>query len=805
MTKRLKFIYGVAGTLALLCAGAAALIYYLLVKSLPETEGELSMPGVSAEVEIIRDEMGVPHIMALNEYDAYYSMGFVHAQDRLWQMDATRRYGQGRLSELFGTVTLPFDKMMHTLDIAGLADSLYAHCSPQTRNILEAYSRGVNDCIGHMKNRYPIEFDALNYTPEPWKPQHSLLIARLMAWEMALSWWSDLTFAEIIARMGAAKGIEIIPDGKKYLDAQQLYRDSALFADAKVFRETYQNLPLLLKQAGITAGSNSWAVTGAKAVRGKPVFANDPHLRQSQPVRWYIVHVVSPGMNISGATIPGAPGVIIGSNGSIAWGITNAMIDDIDVSYERLRLRDSTYQSEDGFRKLAMRTDSIFVRDTAGVEVKIYRAGKRPVVTLAPGVLEPLSREETAPAISIRWTGYEYSDEILALFHLNRARNWGEFRNAVSHFGAPCQRFMYADTSGVIGVQDAGFVPLRSARNAILPSAGWNPGNAWDGIADFSSLPFVVAPETQYLAAANTHPVVRPGFFLSNIYEDSSRYTRINQLLREQPSFTSNDFRLMQMDYTSPYAAAIRDEYLQALSSDPGRRLETTWAMNVLAGWDLRMSPSSVAAALFNAAYQELLKETFEDELGEALYTRYVLLSNVPTRVIASMLKDTSATWFDNRNTAVVETKTDILRKSFTQGMRTLQTRLGSSMNEWKWGAIHTVEFGHPFGAVKPFDKVFNAGPYSVGGNNSTINNSEYSFALPFNVSVTASMRFIADMASPDTCSIVLTTGQSGQPISDHYSDQAGLWQNGAYHTLLRNPETIRNKNWRTLRLVPKR
>jgi penicillin G amidase len=690
------------------------------------------------------------------------------------------------------------------VNFSSLADSLYEQVSPQSRNILEAYTRGVNDCIGEMGNKLPVEFDLLGYIPEPWTPQHSIIIARLMAWEMALSWWSDLTLAEVIARLGAEKAFQAIPGADDYLSIESIQQDSILFADAEIFRQTYQNFPGLLESSGVTMGSNSWAVTGSKSIGSKPILANDPHLRQSQPARWYIVHLVSPGFNLAGASVPEAPGVVIGSNGTVAWGITNAMVDDIDFYIERINSRDSSYLRDGVSETLQIRVDSIFIRDSAAVEHKIYATKNGPIISLDPASIEEFSREDEALVVSMNWAGYAMSDEINALFLLNRAQNWEEFKNGISHFGVPSQRFIYADTSGLIALHDAGFIPLRRGRNAILPSAGWDSRNQWTGYQDFEELPSLVAPEQEYIASANTELKSETPIFRSNIWEDASRITRIEQLLREQSSFKSNDFRLMQMDYTSPYAREIRDAFIEALASDPDRGLETTWAMNVIADWDLRMSPSSLGAALFNTAYQSLLEATFKDELGEQLFARYVMLANIPTRMMTTMLRDTSATWFDDVHTQELEQKADILRKSFKRGMTVLRETIGGSMNEWRWGKIHTVEFRHPLGEIEPLDNVFNVGPYSVGGNNTTVNNSEYMFSSPYKVAVTSSLRFIADLSSPDSCSVVLTTGQSGQPLSEHYADQAGLWQNGAYHILLRNPADIRRKQWPTLTLVPK-
>ncbi|MAT40310.1 MAG: hypothetical protein CL946_11980 [Ectothiorhodospiraceae bacterium] len=803
ITGRRKFWYGVLGSLLVLIVAAGLVMYYILIRSLPQTEGTAIEPGVQFAVEVYRDEYGVPHILAQTDPDAYFAIGYVHAQDRLWQMDIGRRFGQGRLAEILGPRLLAADKMIRTIGIARIADTLSRNVSPQTSQMLQAYANGVNAYIERNRGRLPIEFDALGYEPEPWTPTHSLIIARLMGWELALSWWADLTMADLVTTVGIEKAVAVFPPQNYGPFDTTKVRKAFDSEDTRLFQETYQNVMAMLRKTGLGGGSNGWAVTGDRSVSGNAILANDPHLQQSQPARWYIMHVVAPGMNVAGVSVAGAPGIVAGHNTKIAWGLTNTMADDIDFYVERINRMDSTYIGIDGVKQMKVSMDSIIVKDSVPVEYYRYETECGPIISFLEDREGRFRREDYEDAVSIRWTGYELSDEILAINLLNRASNRDQFESALESFGSPVITFVYADTSGIVGRRSAGLIPIRPKEYGMLPASADDAAARWKGFIPFDQLPGSFQ-DTGYVAAANTAPEPLPPYYIGAIWEDESRYRRISELLREQPSFIAADFELMHMDHISLYADTLRDMFVQALRTDPTRSLDGTWLMNSLANWDLRMSPNSVPACVFNVTYQKLMEQTFRDEMGDELFDRYVSLANVPTRVLKALVIDTTdSIWFDNVETRGRESKIGMIRRSLRIAIQELRERLGSDMSQWKWGRLHSITFEHPFGMVEPLDKVFNVGPLTIGGTNTTINNTEYNFREPYDARVTASMRFIVDMGATDSCYIILTTGQSGQPLSDHYADQAGLWQNGAYHTLITNPEHIRGRPWQRLLLQP--
>ncbi|MCB2204672.1 penicillin acylase family protein [bacterium] len=800
-------LFGLAGTVLSLLIIGAVLLGFLITKSLPETEGTQEVAGLAGEVEVWRDELGVPHILASSEYDAYFTAGYVHAQDRLWQMDLLRRYGEGRLAEVLGPRLVPVDRLMRTVGIHLLADSLAAHVSPQTMRILEAYARGVNAYIEENDGSYPIEFDLLQYTPERWTPRHSLLLARLMGWELALSWWVDLTMGELRDRLGEERAQELFPTYPD--DAARILPPDfpAAIAQAGSLRDARREAQRLFGLEGSAIGSNSWVVNGSHSSTGGVLLANDPHLMYMQPARWYVMHLSAPGLNVAGVTLPGVPAVVIGRNDDIAWGLTNMMTDDVDFFVENVNMRDSTYVVEGKQLPLHVRTDSIIVRDSLPVVLQVATTIHGPIISdVYPqkGVIRRPSRFAELPAVSMRWAGQEMSDEVLAFYRLNHAGSWEEVLQSLTTFAVPGQNLVYGDREGNIGYTATGRIPIR--RDDVspqLPNDGTAHMDPWTGYVPYDRLPRAYNPEGGMFATANNKIVDDFPWYISRLWESDARVTRIRQLLSQQKQFSTEDFMLMQMDVQSVAADTLRDAMVEALQQWDTRPVLLTRVMNRLAAWDCRMHTSSIEASIFNSTYMRLLHNTLDDDLDSTLFDNYVFLSNIPTRVLPRLLHDTATTVFDDMRTPRRETRQHMLIRSVTEAVTALRQRFGPRMDSWRWGEMHTVTLRHPLGEVAPLDRIFNIGPMSVGGNNTTVNNGEYSFAHPYNAVVGPSMRFVTDMHAPDSSYIIITSGQSGQPFSDHYADQAVLWQSGAMHRLVLDAATVRRSPWKCLILQP--
>lgn len=766
----------------------------------------MKLHGISGAVNVYRDAAGIPHILADNEFDAYVAAGYVHAQDRLWQMDLLRRYGMGRLAEIFGSEALPIDRMMRTVGIHRIADSLFASVSGQTRKILSAYSRGVNAGIRERRGSLPIEFDLLRYEPEEWTPVHSLILVRLIGWELALSWWTDLTLGELIARFGEEKARQIFPGEANGSPVIQPGAGEERGMSAQLLRDGMAAAHTLFGLQGSAIGSNAWVVTGKRSASGKPLLANDPHLLAAQPARWYAMHLSAPGLNVAGVSLPGIPGIVIGHNGCIAWGMTNLMADDVDFFVERISYKDSTCIDDGRAVRMSIWTDSIFVRDGLPVLHTVWRSSRGPIITPVyplSGVIRDSGRFAPPTAVSMRWAGQDASDEVLAMYRANHASNWREFQTAYSTFGVPAQHVVYADTSGTIAGLAVGRIPIRGSGQPMLPSRGWEAGAGWRGYVPWEQMPRSQNPNQGVLVAANNRLVASFPWHISNLYEGDARALRIHDMLDGQPYFTANDFRLMQMDALSPYADSLRRVFVSALRSWNTRPLLITRVMNLLAHWDGRMNASSVEAAIFNVAWVHVLRRTFGDEMDSTLFSNYTFIANIPTRVLPRLLADTTALWFDDVRTPGRETKRHVFIRGITDAVAELREKFGSNMQKWRWGELHMVEFKHPVGQHAPLNKLFNIGPFNMSGNNTTVSNSEYSFSHPYDVRVVASMRFVADLSSPDSSYIILTTGQSGQPFSRHYADHTALWQTGAMHRLIIDNDAIRRAGWKRLELKP--
>jgi penicillin G amidase len=799
-------------TLIALTASTALLIfiggyftYDLATRALPQTDGEAAVSGLSGAVEVYRDQAGIPHILAGSEYDAFVAAGYVHAQDRLWQMDVLRRYGSGRLAEIFGAEALPADRLMRTVGLYRLADSLLVSVSAQTRRILEAYSTGVNAGIRERRASLPIEFDLLQYQPEPWTPAHSLILARLLGWELALSWWMDLTLSELIARFGEERASQLFPPRQSTGSAGSRTPELTQRQSFSILRQGTATAQSLLASQGSAIGSNAWAITGARSVNGKPMLANDPHLLISQPSRWYIMHLSAPGINVGGVTIPGVPGIVIGHNSAIAWGMTNLMADDVDFFTERVNYRDSTCIDAGRSVKMQIFEDSIFVRDSLPVVHTTWQTARGPIITpVYPlrDVIRDSSRFSGPTAVSMRWAGQDASDEILAMYRAAHASDWDAFQNAFATFGVPAQHIVYADTSGVIARLAVGRVPIRGKGRALLPSPAWEAAVNWQGYVPAPLLPRLARPEAGTIVAANNEVPTSIPWPISSLWESDSRARRIQQMLDDQAMFTTDDFRLMQMDVQSPYADDLRRAFVDALRSWKTRPLLITRVMNLLARWDCRMSASSAEAAIFNAAFTHVLRLTFEDEFDSTLYHNYTFISNLSTRVLPALLSDSTETWFNDVRTQGRESKRHILIRGITNAVTELRTDLGRDMSTWRWGKLHTIEFRHPIGERAPLNRLFNIGPFSIGGSNTTVNNTEFSFSRPYDVRVAASMRFVADLSTPDSSYIVLTSGQSGQPFSPHYADHTAFWHMGTLHRLVINIDAVRRSGWKRLLLT---
>ena len=803
----LKIVIGVVSTLLVAVLAVTAIGYHLVTKSFPKTSGTIKVAGLENEVKIFRDEYGIPHINAQNEHDAFFAIGYTHAQERLWQMELERRVGMGRLSEILGAPALPIDKMFRTLGLWQYVHKISPTLDDDTRKTLQAYTDGVNAYIADNKGRYPIEFDMLQFEPEPWTIEHSLLLSRLMAWEMNFSRWMDLLLGELVQRFGEEKAKELFPiwqNNAPYIVASQRsaepivpvddhaaktksthskkHKHKGSISDLKPFFDAERTYRNLLDIKSFESGSNAWVVSGAKSQTGKPILANDPHLLLMSPGRWYELHVTAPNLDVAGMTIAGMPFVILGRNQHIAWGVTNAMLDDDDFYMEDVdSLQHPTrYRYNGEWKPIEESVDTIFVKNGSPVLLSIYKTHRGPIVNK----MEPGAQFATS-LVSMRWTGFEISNEAGAFYKIDKATNWEDFKNALRQYAAPAQNFVYADVDGNIGYYTGGKLPIRKTVNgATLPHSGETNEYDWQGYVPFEQMPHTFNPPNGFIATANNKIVDDSyPYHISNHWEPPYRAMRINEALNEQSKFSIEDMQHLQNDYFSTHAREVVPYILHAFDSVTVTNPDVKIALEYFRTWNFEMRKEDVTATLFNVTFTKLIDNTFHNKMGDPLFTLFDTISSTPIIVTTQLLKNNNSTWFDDPRTPNIETRDDILRKSVYDAVAELQLRLGGKVKEWQWGRLHTITFDHVFGQNSLLKSFFSVGPYEVGGGHSTVNVGQFFFNSSYESTVGASMRQIFNLADINDTRVVMPPGQSGHVFSPHYKDQTMLWLNGVYRT----------------------
>lgn len=803
MSTKLKITIGILGVLLVTLVAGFFFIRYQIRKSFSATSGTIRVARLQQPCEIARDDFGVPRIAAKNEPDLMFALGYVHAQDRLWQMDVARRIGQGRLSELFGTVTVPFDRMFRIVGIRRISEEVEKAITPESRARLQAYAAGVNAFIEAHKGKYPIEFDLLRYDPEPWEPLHSIMIARLMAWELNLSWWTDLTLGAIVERVGYDRAREIFPtypaDVAPTVPATEWQKSfgssttgGSTIGAALSFLNTAQEYCAFRGIGGTLGGSNAWVVAPSKSVTGGVILANDTHLQLTQPSKWYEVQLNAPGYDVMGFSIPGVPGVVAGHNAHIAWGLTNVMADDADFYIEQIDSADASRYIYDGQSlPITRREESIQVRSDTVQYVTIRSTHHGPIVT---DIHTRLKKASLPFVASMKWTGAEISDQLEAFNKINRATNWNEFIAGVKEFSGPGQNFVYGDAKGNIGYWCGAKLPIRSVLiNSTLPMPGWDKSTEWQGFVPFTQLPHLYNPPEGYIATANNKLVDDSyPYHISDLWEPPSRIQRLRAELTATEKFTTQDFERLQNDQYSEYAKQLTPYILQACGNDPEIPFNEL-LRQYFTNWNYSFGKDDIATTIYQQFLTLLVRNIFEDEMGKDLFHDYALLVNVPLRVTMRLVEEDNSPWFDDIRTTPTESRDDIIRKSIAEAVNTLRLRFGDETKNWQWGSLHTLTLQHPFGLQKPLDKVFGIGPFPYGGGSTSMMSGEYSFnealneselGKPFGVTVGASFRHIVDMSKPHEYRMILPSGQSGQVFNTHYSDQTYMYLNGAYRTV---------------------
>lgn len=750
-------------------SGCLVFFFVHFYRSIPKIKGTVSLTGLEADVKIIKDSWGVPHIFAQNEKDIFFACGYVHAQERMWQMELTRRAGLGKLSEIFGRKTLERDRFIRTLDLKEAARKDFEKLSSKMKSLLLSYSRGVNSWMNSRRLNWPPEFLLLGYRPQLWSPLDSLIVKEIMALLLCVDYQSEILRAKLVKELGAQKALQILEEGiaAPYLEIEDVPLSG-----------WFTPLPF--------QGSNNWVLAGSRTESGKPLLANDPHLEISLPPIWHEIHVVCPSLNAVGVSLPGVPLVIIGHNESIAWGITNSGVDVQDLYVEKLNSSKDMYWDYDGWKPLFIKEERIEIRGEKEPErIEVSWTERGPVVS-------PIL-SENEKHLSLSWTIYDGGRTMESFYLLNKAQNWQEFVDALKLFDAPSQNFVYADKEGNIGYYLSGKIPIRAEKAALFPYPGWKEDGRWQGFLKEEEKPNFYNPENGLIVTAN-NKIIPDNFphYMGFEWEAPFREERIKELLLQLEKHSVETMKVIQNDIFSKKGELFLP-YIEEIKIANGESKE---ALDILKNWDLRLS-SGKEAALYKIFIDFFHEEVFKDDLGED-YERFNSLFKRKRAGLLRILSDPFSLWFDKKETQTVETREDIIEISLEKAYKWLEKQYGSA-DRWDWMKINSFRFQHSLGEI-PLLKFLNRGPYPLGGDAFTVKLSSSSL---FKKNLGVSYRQIIDLSDFRNSVCVLSSGESGHFLDRFYDDQISLWLEGQYHPMLFDPDDIQEKGVGILILKP--
>jgi penicillin G amidase len=810
----------VAVGLALVLVVALVTGVVLVRRPFPQTSGSAELAGLGGDVEVVRDDHGIPQLYGDSVEDLMRAQGYVHAQERFFEMDVRRHATAGRLAEMFGEKALESDEMVRTMGWRRVAEQELALIKPETRAALEAYADGVNAYLDqHSPSQIAVEYTVLNaggldYRPEHWTAVDSLSWLKAMAWDLRGNMTEEIDRVLALADHSAEQVQELYPaypydehapivgqgavvdgifDQAATQDATRKPQRPAYTAGAQRALSRLQagleRMPTLLGR-GDGIGSNSWVVDGDHSATGEPLLANDPHLDASLPGVWMQMglhcRTVSEDcpLDVAGFTFSGVPGVIIGHNADIAWGFTNLGPDVTDLYLERVQ--GDRWRYDGKLRPLRTRTETIKVHGGDDVELTIRATKHGPLLSDVSDQLADVgeaARVDGRPdgetyAVALEWTALHPSATADAVLELDTATGWDSFRAAAADFAVPAQNLVYADTQGHIGYQAPGRIPIRKSGNdGLLPVAGWRPENDWTGdYVPFDGLPNVLDPEEGFIVTANQAVIGRDyPYRLTDDWDQGYRSQRIRDRLSQEGELSVDEMLDLQLDDQNPMGPVLTpyllDVKLPRGYYSAGKRL--------LEHWDFGQPADSAAAAYFNVVWRNLLRLTFQDELPEDQWPdggdRWFA-------VVSHLLEHPSDPWWDDRSTTGVETRDDILAEAMTAARDELTRRQDVSADEWSWGRLHRLDLHQAAlgeSGIGPVEWLVNRGPWEVGGGSAAVDAASWDASEGYAVTSAPSMRMVVSVGDFDKSRWINLTGVSGHPFDDHYTDQTDLWAEG--------------------------
>lgn len=762
-----------------------AIIGYLQYTK-PQYEGLATLKGINQQTTVYFDNYGVPHIYANNQKDAMTTLGYVHAQDRLWQMELMRRIAPGRLAEIFGTPALKTDKFFVGIGIDENSAIAVAQLdkNSQTFILANAYLDGINQYLEEGKT--PVEFTLLGIKKEKFTLKDVYNIFGFMSFSFAMAQKTDPLLTDIRDRFGMKYLKDFNITGS--LGTKQLKSFKGKY---KAYSEISKSVATLLETSPVPAfiGSNSWVIGGAKTKSGKVILANDPHIMYSQPGTWYEAHIVCPEYEMYGYYIAGTPFPLLGHNRDYAYGLTMFENDDVDFFQEEENPKNiKQYITPVGFKNYTFNQKTIKVKDSTGVKIIVKTSQHGPIIT---GLLDGLA---TNKSVAMSWIYTQQKSQILdAVYSLSHAKNLEDFHKNIELIKAPGLNIMYGDAKGNIAWITSG--KLYKVNESVNTNFILNGANDIDDKKEwipFNKHPAAVNPSWNYVYTSNNQPESIDGYLYPGYYLPKDRALRIDGLLSPKSDWTKEDVSKMIVDNTSATAQNIVANLTAVLTMSKMSTNEKR-ALTILKEWTGENDLNDVAPTVFNKWLYWYLKDTFEDEFGKDNFT-ILLNTHIIKQTIEAQSQNANSPWWDNITTKDRnETQKEILTQSFKEAITSLEKQLGKDVRQWQWAKVHKVTFQHPIGKVKLFSKFFNVGSYSIAGTNEVINNQLFIYTddAEINTKGGPSTRRIIDFSDIENSLSVLPTGQSGNPMSKHYDDQSELFVSGKFRKMMMNKKEI--------------
>lgn len=831
----LRVLLGLLATIIVLVLIAALLSVWAVRRPFPQTSGEIDLPGLHSQVDVVRDEHGVTNLYADHAHDLFMAQGFTHAQDRFWEMDFRRHVTAGRVSELFGPEQVETDVFIRTMGWRHVAEQEYELLDEDTRSHLDSYADGVNAWLeqngGASASLEHSLLTAMNggHEIEPWQPADSLAWLKAMAWDLSGNMSEETERGRLLAAGFDEEQIDELyppypfeehaPTTVTEEHADPAAEPSPPEEDARRapgtdggqdalerVSDSAGAVPDLLGPGGSPdLGSNAWAVSGEHTESGDPLLANDPHLGASMPSTWYQMGLHCTELteecpyDVSGFGFSGLPGVVIGQNESIAWGFTNLYPDVMDLYVEDVD--GDTHRYGDEWLPVGTREETVRVKGGEDVDVTVRSTVNGPIVSDAQAGADQRAagqgRDGGSGDVSLRWTALDPGGTADAIFAMNRARGWDDFRDAARSFEVPSQNLVYADGEGNIGYQAPGNVPVRGEGDGRFPAPGWDPDHAWEDYLPFEELPSVLNPESGLVITANQASVDDEyAHMLTDDWDYGYRGQRINDLVEEALGDGPVGVQDMERMHMDSYHLAAEPLVPHLLDADVDGI--TARAQEQLADWDLYTGADSAGAAFYQATWRHLLPTLFDelDPVGMSDGSRGMY-------VVDNLLEDPGSPWWEGED---ADGREEVLAASMDAAADELADLLGDDPSEWRWGDLHTLTATHEsFGTsgITVVERLFNRGPVESSGGGSIVNATGWDASEGFGIVTVPSMRMVVDLSDRDASTWVNLTGNSGHAFHGNYDDQLDLWSAGETLPWAVSEEAVREAGDDELALMP--